>query len=953
MTVLSLPQYLYKIRFFILSIVSLIIIAAAATPRVEAWPSEWVAFVRNGSIVQDPNDDAQGSRNVVSDSTHAAAFYANDGTNLYFRIRLDDDPSGQGRQGAYQPYGWGFEIDANNSANDYEWLILLDGISKTESTTLQQNTVQGTLGDPSDRAEEVRKTYTPVTNYSRVVAADTSINGDQYYFLDFSIPYNDFISETSIVADGNRFTTLSDNSPIRFFGGSSSSANALTESGADLIGASTLYDGISDYFTPRGQAATTGTVKFVADINGSGDVTQISAGDTIYLAVTDNDQNTNLSATNTVTVTLTSQVGDDETVTLTETGANTGVFTASISSELGTANDGDSKLQVASGNTLTVTYTDAVDANGNNNQARTDTCTVATAGGATGTLVSTSSIVPGNTVTLTLTDADLNTNTGTVQTVQLTTTNTVTGETEQRTYTETGVNTGIFSATVNTTYDTSAGTNDDGTFNVQSGNTLSTTYNDALTATGGTATVTATTTVTGGATGTLVSTSSIVPGNTVTLTLTDADLNTNTGTAQTVQLTTTNTATNETEQRTYTETGADTGIFAATVNTTYGTSAGTNDNGTFNVQSGNTLSTTYNDALTATGGTATVTATTSVTGGATGTLVSTSSITPGSTVTLTLTDADLNTNAGTAQTIQLTTTNTVTGETEQRTYTETGVDTGIFSATVNTTYGATAGTNDDDAFNVKKDDTLSTTYNDALTSSGSTANVTATTNVLGGTTGTLNATSSITPGDTVTLTLTDADLNANSSSIETVQLTTTNTVTGETEQRTYTETGANTGVFVATANTTYIVSAGTNNDGTFNVKRNDTLTTQYNDALTNTGGTADITATTTVIQALITIAKSVDKTSATPSEILTYTITYENSGSGNARDVYFIDIIPANTTYVISSATGAGTTVTFQHLDGGTFDSSQTAPVKAIMWTLTNPLTLGASGTLTLQVKVD
>jgi len=126
----------------------------------------------------------------------------------------------------------------------------------------------------------------------------------------------------------------------------------------------------------------------------------------------------------------------------------------------------------------------------------TSTASVTVVAGFTGTLTQTATINPGGTVTMTLTDRNLNTNPATVQTLTLTTVNTVTGESETRTYTETGPNSGVFTATVATVFGLSAGTNNDGTFNVKAGDTLTTTYNDAFTATGGTATVTATTTVT-------------------------------------------------------------------------------------------------------------------------------------------------------------------------------------------------------------------------------------------------------------------------------------------------------------------------------------------------------------------------------------------------------------------------------------------------------------------------
>ena len=63
--------------------------------------------------------------------------------------------------------------------------------------------------------------------------------------------------------------------------------------------------------------------------------------------------------------------------------------------------------------------------------------------------------------------------------------NDVTGETEIITLTETGPDTGIFTGTVDTTFGTTAGTDNDGVFNTQSGNTVTVTYDDEFDAAGG------------------------------------------------------------------------------------------------------------------------------------------------------------------------------------------------------------------------------------------------------------------------------------------------------------------------------------------------------------------------------------------------------------------------------------------------------------------------------------
>jgi len=332
---------------------------------VLAWPTdgEWISVKRNGIPVQDSNTDSSGSRNLVSQLPDGGAYFFNNGTTLFFRLRLDKDPTGTGGQGFLQAFGWGFEIDTNLDATNYEWLILLDGIDKTEKILLQENTITGTINDPGDNAEELRASWILSTANHRVVAANTAINGDQDYFLDFLIPFAAFKSATG----------LSNNSPIRFFEGSSPSARSLTDSGGDLMGASDLISGFSDYITPFGTAPTTATVTFVEDAAGNGDDTVYQAGDTLYVRVADGDENINATTRQTVSARLTSPAGDSEVVILTETGVNTGVFTGSLTTANAAVTSSDGTLQVQSGETITVTYIDAIDAGNHKNQQRSDT----------------------------------------------------------------------------------------------------------------------------------------------------------------------------------------------------------------------------------------------------------------------------------------------------------------------------------------------------------------------------------------------------------------------------------------------------------------------------------------------------------------------------------------------------------------------------------------------------
>ena len=139
------------------------------------------------------------------------------------------------------------------------------------------------------------------------------------------------------------------------------------------MGGSDLYSMASDFMTPLATTATDGMVMFVAGLNGAGDVTSITAGEVVFLKVIDPDQNYDSLSKQTVSVTITTGGGDTETISLVETGNDTGVFTGSILSAVG-APVAEGVPQVLE--SVTATYTDVVDASGAVSQVRTDVASV-------------------------------------------------------------------------------------------------------------------------------------------------------------------------------------------------------------------------------------------------------------------------------------------------------------------------------------------------------------------------------------------------------------------------------------------------------------------------------------------------------------------------------------------------------------------------------------------------
>jgi uncharacterized repeat protein (TIGR01451 family) len=108
----------------------------------------------------------------------------------------------------------------------------------------------------------------------------------------------------------------------------------------------------------------------------------------------------------------------------------------------------------------------------------------------------------------------------------------------------------------------------------------------------------------------------------------------------------------------------------------------------------------------------------------------------------------------------------------------------------------------------------------------------------------------------------------------------------------------------------------------------------------------------TIATPSITLVKSRDKATAPPGGVITYTVTYTAGGSASAFGVTIVDQIPANTTYVTGSATGASTTIAYSHDGGTTYDALETVPVTHIRWQRASPMAPGGSGTTSFKAAV-
>lgn len=338
---------------FILAIalaLPLLAILLISPNTAHAWPTEldWIPLVNStGANLDDVTGDAATSRDIVGDSTYPAASLFNDGTYIYYRVRVDQDPYHSATK-HLRPFGWGFLIDTDGDFLDYEWMVMADGI--TDGIYIAENTTKTGISDPSDKAELVVEyedmDSTPGSENYKTFVATSNFAGDPDYFIEFRFLYTTWLYKMG----------LDDTSVINYFVGSSNQAQTLT---ADLVQGSTLSEGMSIEVTPDGTQPTTGSVAFRNSID-TADLAPIYPGATIYIKVTDIDQNSIATEIETITVVVNTPSGDSETVTLFELGINNGTFWGSITTTEGTISTEDGTLQLFPVETITVDYFDTV-----------------------------------------------------------------------------------------------------------------------------------------------------------------------------------------------------------------------------------------------------------------------------------------------------------------------------------------------------------------------------------------------------------------------------------------------------------------------------------------------------------------------------------------------------------------------------------------------------------------
>jgi hypothetical protein len=578
----------------------------------------------------------------------------------------------------------------------------------------------------------------------------------------------------------------------------------------------------------------------------------------IFVTVMDADQNLDPVVQETVQAQISSTITNDNlTITLSETGGNTGIFRNTVGVSViqtSPANTGNTILETDEGATVTATYQDSVRPGDTSQDTLTATVTPV---GATIELVDSIGTpqaffnVPGD-VFMRVTDPDQNLSATTADTIQVVMRNTglVGGDDETRTLTETGDNTGVFLSAALPLVRDPTPTDENGQLEVLQGDQISGTYTDPTDATDIVTDTAAVNVITDSVVLFLPSgnagTDTYRLGEEIRLRVIDLDQNQDPFAAEVLTLVATITTgeTSDQEVVTVTETGPDTSIFESSGTTLISAvDPVTVGNNVLEVSIPATIFATYTDPSDSTD-VATAAGTIIQDEQAAITRFTDSVDTDVSvyfigidSVFVTVTDADENVSATTAETITVSVVDSSTADVENITLVETGLDTGIFRNTTGLTSIVAPITTQNGILETADGAIITASFQDPdsglVTSDFATMRVTQTASVTRLTDATGGDVAIYRIGiDPIHVTIEDLDENISGTVVDVIagQVTLTNLTNGDIETITVTETGPATGIFRNSPGlTSALPGTVTTGDGVFTASDGDQIRADYTD----------------------------------------------------------------------------------------------------------------------------
>ena len=233
----------------------LLLLAVLPNAMAVTWPADtdWEPIQLNGADIEDVCGDVSGSSwwDIVGDETAPAAYWTFDGTNLWFRLRVGDEPfksSGGGKVTAWAEFGWGVMMETDWELSKYDYILYVDG--KGEEVSLGENTT-GTTDFTTDSPEVTLATYgaavaasgDSTADHAGYVLADSDLCGGGTskvdYFVDWYVPWADVAAATG----------ASDPSEFGFALGTSASTKRFSKDIAGCDASTTTCTSWADLFS--------------------------------------------------------------------------------------------------------------------------------------------------------------------------------------------------------------------------------------------------------------------------------------------------------------------------------------------------------------------------------------------------------------------------------------------------------------------------------------------------------------------------------------------------------------------------------------------------------------------------------------------------------------------------------------------------------------------------------
>ncbi|MED4452355.1 carboxypeptidase regulatory-like domain-containing protein, partial [Metabacillus fastidiosus] len=166
--------------------------------------AQYTPILINGAPLFDNiGDESPAATDIVGNSTFPAGFFAYDGTNVYFRLRLNTDPRNN-RLTSFQNFAWGVLINTSGVAGTYDWLFNVNGLNNTVNLIQNTNKLVNSWNDPAEGTGNGNPNFSqPISNFdfARVTQADSNFGGDPDYFLDWFLPASTLFSFLGINAN--------------------------------------------------------------------------------------------------------------------------------------------------------------------------------------------------------------------------------------------------------------------------------------------------------------------------------------------------------------------------------------------------------------------------------------------------------------------------------------------------------------------------------------------------------------------------------------------------------------------------------------------------------------------------------------------------------------------------------------------------------------------------------